>query len=92
MDEVLNMKNFPTVVFLLLLSLNIHAATIVVTNTSNTGIGSLREQITGANDGDTIRFSPTLLTTGSNSIVLTSKFNYCWSIQQYRHTLYLWRK
>lgn len=73
MKNVWNINYLSAVVFLLLLSLNVYADTIIVTNTSNSGPGSLREQISGANDGDTIRFSPTLLTSGSNSIVLSSK-------------------
>ena len=35
-------------------------ATLIVTNTNNRGTGSLRAAIASANDGDTIRFSPTL--------------------------------
>jgi len=67
------MNYLATVVFLFFLSLNLHSATNVVTNTGNAGAGSLREQISEANNGDTIRFSSTLLTGGSNSIVLSTK-------------------
>src|SRR4029077_9673404 len=44
------------------------AATITVTNTSNSGAGSLRQALTNANDGDTIDFSVTTPAT----ITLTS--------------------
>jgi hypothetical protein len=36
-----------------------HAATITVTNTNDTGPGSLRQALAGANDGDTINFGVT---------------------------------
>ena len=44
----------------------VHAATITVTNTNDSGPGSLREALTVANDGDTITFAVT------GGIVLTS--------------------
>ena len=34
-----------------------HAATITVTNTNDSGPGSLRQALTSANDGDTITFA-----------------------------------
>src|SRR5258708_18020971 len=43
-----------------------HAATIIVTNTNDSGPGSLRQALTIANDGDTIAFAVT------GTIVLTS--------------------
>lgn len=42
---------------------------IVVTNTNDTGVGSLREAIEDANSGDTIKFSPNL---SDRTITLTS--------------------
>ena len=44
-----------------------HAATITVTNTNDSGLGSLRQALRTANDGDTINFAVTgtiTLTTG----------------------------
>jgi len=38
---------------------NDHAATITVTNTNDSGAGSLRQALADANDGDTIQFSVT---------------------------------
>lgn len=43
-----------------------------VTNTNNAGVGSLREAIDLANQGDTIRFSAGLISSGSDTIVLDS--------------------
>ena len=43
-----------------------HAATITVTNTNDSGPGSLRQALTIANDGDTINFAVT------GTIMLTS--------------------
>jgi hypothetical protein len=44
----------------------VHAATITVTNTNDSGPGSLRQTLAGANDGDTINFAV------SGDITLTS--------------------
>jgi hypothetical protein len=44
----------------------VHAATITVTNTNDSGTGSLRQALAGANDGDMINFSVT------GAITLTS--------------------
>jgi hypothetical protein len=45
------------------------AATITVINTNDTGLGSLRQALVGANDGDTINFDPSL---SGHKIKLTS--------------------
>src|SRR4051812_16491713 len=47
-------------------ALPVHAATITVTNTNDSGPGSLRQALTAANDGDTINFAVT------GTITLTS--------------------
>jgi len=46
--------------------------THVVTNTNNAGAGSLRDAASNASAGDTIRFSPSLIASGSNTINLIS--------------------
>ena len=40
--------------------LRVHGATIIVTNTNDSGTGSLRQAIADASDGNTIQFSPVL--------------------------------
>ena len=61
-----------------LIALNVQAAPILVTNTDDSGIGSLRQALADANDGDTIDFGVTgtiTLTTGellvNKSIIIT---------------------
>jgi cell division septation protein DedD len=44
---------------LCLIALSTHAATITVTNTNDSGPGSLRQTLAAANDGDTINFGVT---------------------------------
>jgi hypothetical protein len=39
---------------------SVHAATLIVTSTADSGAGSLRDTIAAANDGDTIQFDATL--------------------------------
>ena len=51
----------------------VSAATITVTNTNDSGAGSLRDAVTAAANGDVIDFSPTLLSGGSAAIVLNSQ-------------------
>ena len=46
------------------------AATITVTSASDSGVGSLREAVASAGEGDTIRFDPTL---SGSTILLTSE-------------------
>ena len=57
----------------LLAFLSSFAGTIVVTNSNNSGAGSLRDQIALAANGDTIRFNPSLIAGGSTTITLTSE-------------------
>jgi hypothetical protein len=47
-------------------TMSAHAATITVTNTNDSGLGSLRQALRDANDGDTINFAVT------GAITLTS--------------------
>src|SRR5678815_3238603 len=49
--------------------LRVHGSTIIVTNTNDSGPGSLRQAIVDASDGDTIQFDPAL---NGQSITLTS--------------------
>lgn len=49
------------------------AATIVVTNTNNSGAGSFRQAVADANMGDIIRFDPALISGGSVTLGLTSQ-------------------
>lgn len=46
-----------------------NAGTRIVTNTNDTGTGSLRAEIDSAQEGDTIRFSSSLIASGTDSIV-----------------------
>ena len=54
---------------LCLIALSTHAATITVTNTNDSGAGSLRQALASANDGDTIDFDSSL---NGQTIRLTS--------------------
>ena len=49
-----------------------YAATITVTTINDAGVGSLRQAVADAVDGDVIRFDPALLTAGVDSISLQS--------------------
>jgi uncharacterized protein YjdB len=67
-------KNILTILTLLIIGVNsVKAATIEVQNTNDSSVGSLRQSILDANDGDTIRFNPTLIASGSNTISLSSE-------------------
>ena len=58
---------------MLFVSMGLQAQTTrMVTNTNDAGLGSLRAAAISATSGDTIRFSPTLIASGSDSITLTS--------------------
>lgn len=58
---------------LLLLFTFAQSATIVVTNTNDSGAGSLRDAFSNANSEDTIRFSPSLISSGNAVITLTTR-------------------
>jgi len=49
------------------------ANTIEVQNNTDSSVGSLRQAVIDANDGDTIRFNSSLIASGSNTINLTSE-------------------
>ena len=53
-----------------------NAGTIVVQNTNNSGSGSLRQAVIDTQSGDTIRFNPNLINSGSSTIVLTSDITF----------------
>jgi hypothetical protein len=63
-------------IFLLILFLNVSlrgfSGVIKVQNTNDSGIGSLRQAVIDANNGDSITFNPSLLSGGNNKITLTS--------------------
>jgi hypothetical protein len=56
------MRRCTAIALLLLCATGIpaHADTITVTNTNDSGPGSLRQALADANDGDTINFEPAL--------------------------------
>jgi len=69
------MKNKVLLAILLVLGITQSYAqtTHVVTNTNNSGTGSLRQLVTNAVAGDIIRFAPSLIASGNATIVLTSE-------------------
>lgn len=64
---------------LLLISISSQAATIIVTNINDSGLGSLRDAIANAVNGDVIRFDPNLLA-GSPTITLQSEIAFSKSL------------
>lgn len=69
------MKKLLTPLLLLLLTVNAKAATLFVTNTNDSGAGSLRNTVLSASSGDVIKFLPSLLASGSQTIYLSSQIN-----------------
>jgi hypothetical protein len=71
MDRGLKRKGFAVIGVLLFCAMTMqgHAATITVTNTNDSGPGSLRQALTDEHDGDTIGFSAAL---NGQTITLTS--------------------
>ncbi|MGB1041296.1 MAG: beta strand repeat-containing protein, partial [Flavobacteriales bacterium] len=67
------MKQLLLTLGIISLSLSTMATQHIVTNTNDAGTNSLRALIALASEGDTIRFSPSLIAGGSNTIVLTSE-------------------
>lgn len=66
------MKKILFITSILLITCSIHATTIIVNNTNDSGAGSLRQASIDAGSGDTIRFNPNLLTAAVDFISLTS--------------------
>lgn len=69
------MRNLVLSVFLTLWNLTLFSASWQVTNTFDSGPGSLREAILNASADDTIYFSPTLLSGANDTIKLNSVIN-----------------
>ncbi len=59
----------------LFLTLTLTGQTITVQNLDDSGTGSLRNAISNANSGDTIRFNPMLIAQGSDTLVLDTVIN-----------------
>jgi hypothetical protein len=56
------------------------AATITVLNTSDSGAGSLRDAIGNSFNGDTIRFDPSIINSGNDTITLASEIAFSKSL------------
>ncbi|MGB1039241.1 MAG: T9SS type A sorting domain-containing protein [Flavobacteriales bacterium] len=52
----------------------------LVTNTNDSGIGSLRNAVASSNNADTIRFSSSLISFGSDTIILNSTISFSKSL------------
>lgn len=59
----------------------LHATIWTVDSLNNTGTGSLRLAISSSATGDTIRFNPSLIASGSDSIVLNSEISFSKSLR-----------
>ena len=68
-----NLTNQLVLIIVLFISIGLQAQTThTVINTNNSGTGSLRAAAASAIAGDIIRFNPSLIASGSDSIVLTT--------------------
>ncbi len=69
------MKNLLLLTILLVFGITENHAqtTYIVTNTNNSGAGSLRQTVINAAAGDIIRFAPSLIASGNATVVLTSE-------------------
>ncbi|UTW66581.1 T9SS type A sorting domain-containing protein [bacterium SCSIO 12643] len=67
------MKKLLILIFALLTVSILRGNILTVTNTNNTGLGSLRHKVGQATDGDTVMFAQSLIANGSDSIVLNSE-------------------
>lgn len=70
------MKTIVSLLVILFIQATSQAATIVVANTNDSGLGSLRQAIFTSVNGDTIRFDPSLIASGSDTILLNSGINF----------------
>jgi predicted outer membrane repeat protein len=68
------MKTLYTLLFLAISFIG-HSATHLVTNTQDSGAGSLRDAVASANFGDVVKISPSLLGSGNDTIFLLSTIN-----------------
>lgn len=59
---------------------NLYSGTEIVLNANDSGLGSFRSAVDSANQGDTIRFSPSLIASGSNTINLFSRIEFTKSL------------
>lgn len=66
------MKKIFLHVLLSIISFSGFSAVIVVDSINDAGVGSLRQAIIDANNGDSITFNPNLIAGGNNTITLTS--------------------
>jgi predicted outer membrane repeat protein len=62
-----------TLLFIMLVPVQLFGATFLVTNTNNAGAGSLRQCIISASAGDTVKMDPMLIATGSQTINLLTE-------------------
>ena len=62
-------------IWCLFLTCTLSGQTLTVQNLDDSGIGSLRDAISQANSGDTIRFNPMLIAQGSDTLVLDTVIN-----------------
>ncbi len=69
------MKQVILLISLFLFSISAYSATITVTNTNDSGAGSFRQAVADANMGDIIRFSPSLIAAGSDTIIFATPVN-----------------
>jgi len=88
------LQTFVLVAAFFSISFNSYSAVITVTNTNNSGAGSLRTAIVSlAVNGDTIRFDPNLISNGSDTIIATeirfSKSLYIIGLYNTTDTLYI---
>ncbi|MFK8039393.1 MAG: T9SS type A sorting domain-containing protein [Crocinitomicaceae bacterium] len=67
------MKFLNLIIAIIICTFNVQAATITVTNTNDSGLGSLRQATIDALEGDTIRFDSNIITPGSDTIKLVNE-------------------